>query len=260
MTPELRVVVRKMLEGLLEHPCSFVFKVYTKYYREGDWGSFLDRPPPYSIDVVLEQLDCGIYEKLSEMTNDMKAIRHLINQRFHKESLESKCAFEVFRLFDKGIGKLAKYTTPGWFRATRTLISKVQFISTMDLPVQLELRTLLSMPLSLNPLPTPAQYALKPLPSRRYASIPFIEETPRITENRTNIINSFLINVPALNTKEHAKDVLSIILRYQPELVTNESNVIINMDSLNINTLKKLTEYTKLHGTHPKSSQSKLMC
>lgn len=235
-------LVKKMLDEVLSHPCAWVFDVYASYYQRYNWWALSKDPPPYSLAMVVDQLDCGIYRTLSDMCKDLRKIRDLFNGNFPKESLERICMGETFRIFNKGLNKLGLYTLNGWNRSIHTLIMKVQILSTMDLPPQAELRGVLSLPL-LRKVPCPEDFIAKDL--QKPPKYIVYHDITKTVSHRERHVQALMQTITAVHTKEQAARIIGIIQRNQPDIIGSSPKIRIDVGSLNTYTIQLLVNYAK---------------
>ena len=255
MTVVSFVQAAHIMERLEAHPCSIPFKTFDQMDPHTKQKYFSDVQQPMSIGIINKKLERMDYETPQQWERDMVLIADNAAAVFGRYSALSFLAQELLRLFDKEYVNFVSFNQTKWSRLFGEISHRIQF-TLNKAPIDFR-GEMLTSSLIHNTVPTddsedeegpvsqPKQKPKKKIiiydddENVRKAQREII---PQVTEDD---VNRFMTAISEFSSLHDVRALAGIIEKYQPDLITNESEAEIDFAQLAPTTISELIKYAK---------------
>lgn len=236
MTPISYLQAAQIMERILQHPCAgpFIRDDNFDSQTQKRYSSLITRP--ISLSKINHKLAHQKYENVNQWYSDMELIAENTAKVYGRYSNKSILAQEMLRLFDKEWIKFVSWNQTKWTRLFGELSHNIQFQLNKApeiLKCDVTLRSSLNLTLS--------------------SDINAIYEDSEEEEEENTIkyplpevdIDNFLSAVSELSNPHDVKALGSIIEKRQPDLISLEKVLEIDVTKLTAETMNELIDYVK---------------
>ena len=256
MTVVSFVQAAHIMKRLEAHPCSIPFKTLDQLDSQTRQKYLTDVEKPMSIGIINKKLERMDYETPQQWEKDMELIAENAATVFGRYSALSCLAQELLRLFDKEYVNFVSFNQTKWSRLFGEISHRIQFTLNKT-PIDIR-GEMLASSLIHNTVPTEDSSdeegpVSEPKQKPKKKIIIYDDDDENIRNAQRDIIpqvteddmNRFMTAISELSSLHDVRSLGAIIEKYQPDLITSESEAEIDLAQLAPTTLSELIKYTK---------------
>ena len=237
----------KIMKKLEAHPCANPFKkeeVLDEFTKKR-YNSVVTHP------ITLSEINLKIammqYETVQQWENDILLLADNATKLYGRYSGRAILAQELLRLFDKEFVKFVSFNQTKWARLFGETSHKIQFtLNKIPEEVKMESFTQATLYTFVGNDSVDEEVVEKPKKKIIIYDDDFELPPPKVVLPCSDEeVNRFLTAVSDLNSMHDVRALGAIIEKYQPELMSNEAEIDVDLSQLQPKTMKELIKYAK---------------